>query len=241
MARPTVATVTIAGRHYWWEPTRRWLRPVISGGDGPEGTGDGDGGDGSESDTGDDGSGDPGKTFSQAEVTALAAREKQQGRSAALNEITEQLGCTPEEAKAILDAHREAEDAAKTQAQRDAEAAAAAKAQAEADRAQAAADRRQARLERAVPTGVEGTAAQVVVGQLDARIGAAEITDELIATHLEAVKSELPGLFTTSDPAPPTGKPPSPGGANPPPRPGSKTAAELAKEIHARRFPKPKD
>src|SRR5690606_23599383 len=58
------------------------------------------------------------KVFTQAEVTALATREKQQGRQEALREITERLGCTVEEAEQMLKDARDRENEQLTEAER---------------------------------------------------------------------------------------------------------------------------
>ncbi len=163
------------------------------------------------------------KTFTQAEVTAMMAREKDQGRRSAEESIAKQLGCTPEEAKAILDDARKKDDAQKTEAQRATEAANAEKAAATKEKEEARREKLNTRIEAAlIRAGVaqaeddkdgkkfEAKMARLmrlVDVDLDADVAA-------VAAAVKTLKDEEPGLFgaTQKKGAPnsdPTGKPPA--------------------------------
>ncbi len=191
--------------------------------------------------------GAPEKTFAQAEVDRIAAREKDEGRRAALASVTDALGCTPEEAKAILDAHRAAEDEQKTEAQRarekaDADAATAVEATAKATRAE-----RDARLamillgsgvtievdEQGVPKGRAARILSLVTAGLPNDADSAKLVEAV-----EAVKVDMPELFGGPAPngggvKPPSGEPgtPPPPGA-PAPAGGLARGAERAKALN---------
>ena len=166
------------------------------------------------------------KTFTQDEVTAIATREKDQGRVLALREATEKLGgLTIEDAAKLAEAARAADEANKTEAQRELAAAQADKAAAAKEKADAAADRHAARLERLL--GKAGAVdVEIAARALDIALGADEAA---VTAAIEAFKTKVPGMFATGT-TPPNTDP----GHQPPPGGGAKStvteqAAALAK------------
>lgn len=175
----------------------------------------------------------PPRTFTQDEVNAIATREATAAQRTAQQALLQSLGVTDADAlKALVDAQRAAEEAGKTQLQRDQEAATAAKTAADAERAEAAKERFEARVERAFAkagVGVEDEAKLARLRRmvtLDTSADAAAITAE-IAT----LKTDFPALFTTTaEGTPPPAPGSDPGGRPPNTPPGSKTAIERGRE-----------
>jgi hypothetical protein len=170
----------------------------------------------------------PARTFSQDDLNRIAAREKDQGRAAALNEVAATLGMPVDEAKKLLDAARAAEDARKTQAERDAETARQEKAQADQARSEAAAVVQRAKVERAllvaglpavVADGAGRDAEEAAERLLERAVRLVDIPAGADAAAVAAVvtqlKQDLPALF--SRPAPP----PLPGSTPPTPAPAA--------------------
>lgn len=151
------------------------------------------------------------KTFTQEELNAIAAREKDQGRVAALREASEKLGgLSIDDAAKLVEAARAADEANKTEAQRALDAANAEKAEAAKIKADAAADRHAARLERLL--GKAGAVdVEIAARALDVALGADEAA---VTAAIDALKAKVPGLFGTATPPPDTdpGKQPPPGG-----------------------------
>lgn len=152
------------------------------------------------------------RTFTQDDMTALAAKEKGQGRDQAMREASDALGgMSIADAGVLIAAAKAADDANKTEAQRELATATADRAAATADRAAAATDRHQARLERILTTAgaVDVTIAARAV---DVAQGADEAT---ILAAVTAFKTTIPAFFTGPAAAPNTdaGKPPASGGA----------------------------
>lgn len=94
------------------------------------------------------------KTFTQAQLNAISAREKAQGKAAGKAEaeqaMADMLGVSIEEAKAIIAERKTAEDAKKSDADKDREKAAKVLADAEKAKADAALETHAARVERAL-------------------------------------------------------------------------------------------
>ena len=165
------------------------------------------------------------RTFTQDEVTGMMTREKADGRTAATREITEKLGgMSIEDAAALIEAARKADEANQTQAQRDAAAAATAKADADRLKAEAAADRHAARVERLLTGAVD---VEVAARALNVPVGADDAT---IKAAIDELKTKVPGLFGAAPAAPHTD--PSRPPANPP---AAKTAQERADAVAAAR------
>lgn len=161
----------------------------------------------------------PERKYTDADLNAVGAREKDQARRATLNEVSSMLGCTVEEAAEILKAHREQEQAKLTEAERAQQAANEARAQAEADRQAAAQERHEARLERALArAGVSDkpakdgapSPAQRAIRLLEVEVGA---DADAITAAIETLRADMPGLFgapTSPAPASDPGNPPAP-------------------------------
>lgn len=193
-----------------------------SGGGGGAGSGAG-AGDGTQGAAGGDPKPATEQTITQSEMQRIAAREKDQGKRAALEEAAKVLGVTNlDEAKVILDEHRKAQDQQKTEAQRAREAADAEKAEAEKAKGGAALERHTAAVERqlirALPAGLDDAALDKRVTKIakliEVEVGADADT---IKSAIAELKKDMPEVFgaptgkgggaPNSDPA---GSPPKP-------------------------------
>lgn len=140
----------------------------------------------------------PGAALTQADVD----RAKRDAKKATYAEVAATLGCTVEEAKALVDAKKAADDQQKTEAQRAKEAADAEKATAAEERRTIAAERRALRTERAL------LAAKVNDGRLDkaAKLVLADLADDAdddaITAAVATFKTDTPEWFTTGPVAP---------------------------------------
>jgi len=162
---------------------------------------------------------EPGKTFTQEDITRIATREKAEGRTAATNELLKSLGVeTMEQAQEILKRQRDADEATKTQQQKDAERAAKDREEAAKEKTSATHERMMAKIERAlVRAGVQdGTLDDVA--KLVTIDDPSKADDGVIKTAVEALKARLPMLFGPASPEPGSG-PPKPGDPGPGPRP----------------------
>lgn len=177
--------------------------------------------------------GGPAGSFTQEQVNAIAAKEKADGKRAAETEVAALLGCTPAEAKAILDKHNEAERNKMTEAEKAQADAAAAKAAAEETQRQANELLHSAKVATALFTaGVPLAQAGDVAKLVDAPVGADDAT---IAAAITATKTAFPALFTGT-PAPTPPAPSSvPGGAPPAPAVPGNSMAELRKAAREKR------
>ncbi len=219
-----------AGRAYWRHLESGRIGPVVCGGD--------EGEEGDDGDQGDDG--DRPKTFTQAELDRIAGRARTEARKAAQTELAEQLGCTVDEAKAILDERRAAEDGKKSEADKALDAARAAQAAADQARAEAAAERLAAKVERkltaaGVPEASLARAVRTLALDPDA-------DDDAIAAEIEALQADVPALFTAANDGDDKPKPPpAPGGtgAKPPVNQATKTALDAGAEMARKRHPQP--
>ena len=178
------------------------------------------------------------KTFTQDDVTALAAAERDQGKRAGKAAAQDEINAAIKAAglpdgtdlSAVLEAAKRAtaaDDAAKTQAQRELEAATKAKADAEALLATAAATVHAAKVERALTGAVNvGIAARA----LDVPVGA---DDDAIKAAVDKLRADVPGLFSTTAAAPTPGSDPG----NPPAAKDARLSArEEAKAWAAQRY-----
>lgn len=179
-------------------------------------------------------------TFTQDDVTSAATRAakeaERKARQKVQQDIADQLGCTIDEAKAILDKQRQADDANATEVER------ARKAEADAKAEAAAAV---ARANKVAATSTATTALLAAKLNPENLADALKLIDvdpdddaEAAKEKAEALAKRLPALFTPADgtPPPPTGVTPP----RPPARPGgdTKTAAERARERFDRTHPK---
>lgn len=203
----TLCKIRHRGRDCWLYSDGTIL-PVIAGGDGDDPPKDPPKGDPDPS-KGD--KKDP-PTFSQEELNRIAAREKDEGKRAALAEVAKTLGCTVEEAVEFVKKAKADDEKHKSDAQKAQEAADKAKADADKEKDEAAKEKHMARVERALlKAGVPDSKLERVARMLDAEVGA---TPEKIDDAAKDLKKEFPELFTGKEAGPPgsdpPGKPPKP-------------------------------
>ena len=179
---------------------------------------------------------EPPKTFTQEELSRIAAREKQEGRTAGINELLKQLELDDvDQLKEVLKRQKDADDATKSQVQKDAEKAARDKADAEVEKSAAKRDRLMVKVERSLlRAGVADATLDDVAKLVDIKDDA---DDDAIKEAIDALKKRLPQLFTPVKPEPGTG-PPVQGDPGPGPRPPSPTdskgqAKSLLEQRHA--------
>lgn len=160
------------------------------------------------------------KLIPQSEVTAIATREKEQGRRAAEEALAQKLGVPLEEAEQILKAHREKREAEKSEAQREKDAAAREKAAAEQEKLAAKKEAHDARVDRAlVAAGLdlddETDEGKAKVDRIR-RMVTAEVGAEYDAVKADvaALKTQFPDLFGKA-PDPSAPKPPKPPASDP--------------------------
>lgn len=183
------------------------------------------------------------RTFSQEEVTAMMAREKDQGKRAAEEALAKSLGCTLEEAKTVIADSRKRADAEKSEAQRAREAADAEKAEAERVKGESLRERQNTRIQAALMrAGVtqsdddkDGSKFEAKLARLTKLVDVeAEADAAAVTAAVKSLKDEEPGLFAASGPGKP--KPPNsdPAGKPPPDQPNSdafQRGAERAKKV----------
>ena len=138
------------------------------------------------------------RTFTQDDLTAIATREREQGKRAgetaaqdAINAAIKAAGLDGD-LTAILDAAKRAtvaDEAAKTEAQRDADAAAKIKAEAETLLASAAKTLHDAKVTQALAGAVDPV---IAARALDVPVGA---DDDTIKAAVADLKTRVPGLF----------------------------------------------
>lgn len=154
----------------------------------------------------------------QSEVNRIAAKEKDEGKAAALKDVQDSLGVDLETAKQILKEHNDRTELQKSEAQKAKESADAEKAEAVKAKEDAAREVHEARVDRAfVAAGLTDEAKIVKYSKmLDVKIGA---KPEDIKKAVETLKEEEPALFGGTPPPP---RPPAPGsdpkGAPPKPK-----------------------
>lgn len=214
---------------YVLDRERRRLVAIPAGGNG-EGGGEGDPpAPGTPADPPPGGGGSD-KVFTQEEVNRMMAREKSQGRDAAIRDVADQLGVSVEEAKDIIQNHQQQMEAQKTEAQKAQEAADRAKAEAEAEKQLAARERHDLKVERAVGIADPQKAAKVA-RMLDLEVGA---SDEEISAAVEATRELFPMLFEQGQGGGGRKLPDSDPGPSPKPKPsgedGYSRGADRAKE-----------
>lgn len=153
----------------------------------------------------------PGAALTQADVD----KAKRDAKKAAVAEVAATLGCSVEEAKALVDAKKAADDQQKTDAQRAREAADAEKATAAEERRTIAVERQALKTERAL------VAAKVNDGRLDKATKlitadlAEDADDDAVRAAVETFKTDTPEWFGEPAPPPPPGSDPQgrgPGG-----------------------------
>lgn len=215
--------ITIDGRRFWRDPADGRTVPYIAGGseDADTGAGSGDdAGTGTDPGKGDAGT-DAGKTFTQADLDRLAGKRAAEAARKAKADIDAYLKSEKDAADlAAMD------DVARAKAEADT-----ARAEAASIRAEAAAERLAAKVERWLLA--EGVAESALTRATRLLALAPDASDDDIAAEIDAVKADVPGLFT---PATGTGKPnpPRPATGTPPPPPkGGQPPADPTTEAHA--------
>lgn len=158
--------------------------------------------------------GPPARTFTQAEVEALAAKEKAQGKRSAAKEFAEKHGFTSiEDAEAFIAAARQAEEAQLSEQQKREKALADREAAADA-REQAAIVRERNANRRATLVGLGATGDDLDDAAALLRV-ADDADDAAVAEAAAKLKERRPELFGITPAANPaaTTLPPAPGGA----------------------------
>lgn len=185
------------------------------------------------------------RMFTQAEVTAMMAREKDQGKRGAEEALAKSLGCTLDEAKTIIADSRKRADAEKSEAQRAREAADAEKADAERVKGESKRERLDTRIQAALMrAGVVQADDDKDGSKFEARLARLtklvdidlEADPAAVSAAVKVLKDEEPGLFAAAAPGKP--KPPhtDPGGKPPPNQPDTdafKRGADRAKKVGA--------
>ena len=199
------------------------------------------------------GAGDPkpaesDKKYTDADVNKIARKHKADGEAAAAKKLADQLGMTVEEATAILTKHKQAEDANKSEAERERAAAAKEREAAEAAKREAGIEIHEARIERAlagnglvIDTSTDEGKAKLarIRGMVTAQVGASY--DDVLA-DVQALKKDFPAIFDSKAPEGTGGNPAGAGrmpNSDPkgtPPRPtgGEDKYSAGAKRFHER-------
>ncbi len=183
--------------------------PVVAGGSGETPPADPPGGDPPKPPVADPlPAADPPKPDDTAKLTqADVDKAKREAKKATYAEVAQTLGCTVEEAKALVEAKRAADDATKTETQKALEAA---------EAKNKAADEREratARKERALDLRLALVAANVTGDRLDkaAKLLLSDLADDAdedaIKAAVETFKTETPEWFGEAKPPPPGSDP----------------------------------
>ncbi|MEE1812721.1 hypothetical protein [Streptomyces sp. BE133] len=170
------------------------------------------------------------RTFTQAEVEALAAKEKAQGKRSAAKEFAEKHGFTSiEDAETFIAAARKAQEDSLTEQQKREKDLADREARAEA-REQAAAARERAAQLRVILAGLGSTGDDLE--DATALLRVADDADETqIKDAADKLKARRPELFGATPPPAAAALPPAPAGA---PAGGPPRAAATKDDINAR-------
>lgn len=169
------------------------------------------------------------RTFTQEEVNRYNTKAKRDGEKAATQKLADELGMSVEEAKALISATKERQEAEQTALEKAENAAKQREADAEA-KAKAAELKehnlnvKAALLEAGVPKGKLAKATRL----LDAEVGASE---EDIAAEVESLKEDWPEVFATASETT-TGGAPS---GMPSGKPGTSSVGESSAEREQRR------
>ncbi len=152
------------------------------------------------------------KTFTQDDLNRIATKESDRGKRAAIKELSEELGMSIDDVKALVKQQAERDEAAKSDLDKAREEAATLKRlgeeNAKAAKREGLASKIQLELVRAgVP--IDGTSHIVKLIDVDV-----DATPEDIQAKIEQVKTDLPALFATSTQKPsssvPSGTPSTP-------------------------------
>lgn len=195
-----------------------------------------------------DGDGTPpaNTSFTQDQVNEIAAREKRDGRRSAERELVDELGMTPTEAKAIIDAHKQRE----TDEQSEVDRARAEKSEAETKAERAERVAAEAKLESRLVKALARAGAQEGVFDdalviLQHRLSDDDPDDDAVKTVVKKMKTDMPTFFAKksdeedsnkgSKPKPPSGDP-----GSPPPSPGTGSSIYRGRERAQARLGKSK-
>lgn len=175
----------------------------------------------------------PPRTFSQDEVNAIATREAQAAERTAQQKLFQSLGLeNADQLKELVERQRKADDAGKSELQKQQDAATAERKAAEAEKVAAAVERFDARVERAfasVGAVSDGTPeSDARLSRIRRMITVDQTADyAAVKADVDAIRTEFPALFGEPGGTPPPGSPPSdPKGKPPPTPPGSKSALQ---------------
>jgi hypothetical protein len=177
------------------------------------------------------------KTIKQSDLSRLLAREKGEGKRAAEKAIADALGVPLDTAKDIIKRHREAEDANKSEAEKERAAAAKEREAAEEAKREAAVEVHEARIERALAAeGFTGDEKKMtrVRKMVTIEVGA---TYEDVLADVKDAKKDFPELFIAKDPAGDDGKKPGKlTNSDPAGRPPKPNGGEDKYDTGAKRF-----
>lgn len=182
---------------------------------------------------------DDGKTFTQAEIDKLLGKTRSQAASASKKAISEELGMSVDDAKALIAKAAEAEKAQMTEAERMQTEAAEAKAAAEQATAEAKRATVEAQLRSALLTAVDEDNPGIRPDKVDVGVTlglpqALGEGDDAIAEAVASVREVLPELFTAGPGGSAnTGTPGAPGkkGGEQSNKAGTTDAAKKAQEM----------
>lgn len=179
---------------------------------------------------------DSAKKFTQADLNKIGTKQKAEGRAAAEKAVIELLGCTPAEAAEIVKKHREAEDATKSEAEKELAKAATERKAAEDAKREAAAEVHEARIERALAAaGFAGDEKKLarVRKMITVEVGT-DYADVL--ADVQEAKKEFPEIFTSSTPKDDGKKPGKLPNSDPSGRPAKPNGGEDKYDAGAKRF-----
>ena len=185
------------------------------------------------------------QTFTQRQVNKIMAKEKREGKAAALREAMELLGADSlEDAKALLDEARERDTKAEDDAAKRLKKAQERELKADVRLREATLKANSADvLSSLIGEGMPKAKAVRAVKMVDLDLTAEDLTEDEIVEAVETLKEEMPELFGESEKVEkveewrPVGSPDSTARGGQRRRPQTQTNAEKAKELLAKRHP----
>lgn len=181
------------------------------------------------------------KTFTQADLNRIGAKEKAEGKAAAERAIAESLGVSIEDAKVIIAKSKEAEDQKKSEADKDREAAAKERAEAEKTRKDVARELHEARVRTAfAAAGFTGDEDALKRAMKAVTVDEGASADDITADVKELKKTLNPELFGSKK-AGGGGRLPGgdPKGGTPPPAGGEDAMSRGAQRFAAKQAKRP--
>lgn len=150
------------------------------------------------------------KLLPQSQVNTIVSSKIGETKAATTKDITDALGCTVDEAKAILEKHRQDQDALLTEAQRQQKEAETASATATKLASEAALDRRDAKVERSLikaagldPDDEKGSSKLARLLGMVTHGLPVDADSVAITAAIDAVKEDFPELFVAGSGTPP--------------------------------------